>query len=165
MKQLKLDRLNLRAPYAVWQRNNGSYCFKTDYDVQVRVEFADCTLIWDAHAYEFGLLNENGHRSPADPKVKATVMAIIEEFFAQNPDILLYQCETGDHKQEARDRLFLRWFNDAEASKKYYIKVVRVEAEGINNIAAMIVQIDNPELETYIKDFDDFVALMTDKPE
>ena len=98
-------------------------------------------------------------------KVRDTIFIIIEEFFASNPDILLYQCETGDNRQSMRDRLFLRWFKEYEHSDKYYIKVSTITAEGVTNYTAMIVQKDNPQLEAIIKDFDDFVGFFQNKPQ
>jgi hypothetical protein len=112
MKPLNLDRLNIRSPYSVWQNSAQCYGFKTDYDVLYRLSFTDDATIWEEGAYEFCILNENSRPSPNDPNVKETVLCIIEEFFRLNPDILLYQCETGDNRQALRDRLFIRWFNE-----------------------------------------------------
>lgn len=100
MQAFNLTRLNFHSPCKVWI-DNGSYKFLTDYGVQYRIEFVENNNIWeDEKAYEFGILNENKKNSPNDSKVKETIQCIIEEFFLTNPDILLYQCETGD-----RDRL------------------------------------------------------------
>ena len=99
MQAFNLTRLNFHSPYKVWI-DNGSYKFLTDYGVQYRIEFVENNNIWeDEKAYEFGILNENKKISPNDSKVKATIQCIIEEFFLTNPDILLYQCETGDSRQ------------------------------------------------------------------
>ena len=96
MHAFNLTRLNFHSPYKVWI-DNGSYKFLTDYGVQYRVEFVENNNIWEEEkAYEFGILNDNNKNSPNDSKVKATIQCIIEEFFLTNPDILLYQCETGD---------------------------------------------------------------------
>ena len=105
MHAFNLTRLNFHSPYKVWI-DNGSYKFLTDYGVQYRIEFVENNNIWeDEKAYEFGILNENKKNSPNDSKVKATIQCIIEEFFLTNPDILLYQCETGDSRQAMRARL------------------------------------------------------------
>ena len=77
--------------------------------------------------------------SPNDMKVRDTIFLIIEEFFASNPNILLYQCETGDNRQAMRDRLFLRWFKNYEHNDRFYIKVSTIVAEKVKNYAAMIV--------------------------
>lgn len=165
MKDLRLDDLNIKASYSVWKSGNGSYSFKTEYGVLCKVVFSDCQVLWQEGAYELSVINENRKPSPNDKRVKETIFAIIEEFFFCNPDILLYQCETGDNKQGARDRLFLKWFNEYEFSKDYYIKVSQVVAEGISNYAAMIVQRSNPNLQSIIDDFDDFVGFLSDKPQ
>ena len=112
------------SPYPVWQNNNGSYTFRTDFGIIFRVIFTKNQNIWqNEEAYEFGLFKENRLASPNDPKVKATIQCIIVEFFLTNPNILLYQCETGDNRQAMRARLFKRWFNDYVFAERYYVKV------------------------------------------
>lgn len=164
MNSLNLNRLNIHAPYSVWEIRPQTYGFKTDYGVLYKIEFSDNDLIWQEGAYEFGISNENNVSSPNDMKVKDTVVAIIIEFFTCNPDILLYQCETGDNKQDARGRLFLRWFNGNKFKKLFHISTTLIVAEGINNYAAMIVQKSNPNLQTIIDEFDNFVGILSDKP-
>ncbi len=100
MQPFNLTRLNMFSPYPVWQNSNESYAFRTDFGIIFRVVFTRNQNIWqNEEAYEFGLFNENRLVSPNDPKVKATIQCIIEEFFLTNPNILLYQCETGDNRQ------------------------------------------------------------------
>lgn len=164
MKELNLSRLNVLSPYSVWEIRPQTYGFKTDYGVLYKIEFSDNTLIWRVGAYEFGISNENNTPSPNDSKVKDTVAAVIMEFFECNPDILLYQCETGDNKQDARGRLFLRWFNGNEFSRHFHISTTMITAEGINNYAAMIVQKSNPNLTAIIAEFENFVGILSDKP-
>ena len=41
MQTFNLTRLNFHAPYTVWMEGNGSYKFKTDYEVIYRIEFAE----------------------------------------------------------------------------------------------------------------------------
>ena len=113
MNALNLNRLNVNAPYSVWQVSDGSYGFKTDFGVLYRVAFTRDQTIWEEDAYEFAILNENQKTSPSDKNLRETVFCLIEEFFLVNPKILLYQCETGDNRQAIRDRLFLRWFNES----------------------------------------------------
>jgi len=54
-----------------------------------------------------------------DPKFKQTLITIVEEFFEQNNDVMLYITETGDKKKAFRDRLFVRWFNTYEHKDRY----------------------------------------------
>ena len=163
MNPIDLNRLNVRVPYSVWQVNEETYGFKTDFGVLYRIVFTPDQTIWEDGAYEFGILNENQKSSPSDKQLRETVFGIIEEFFASNPEILLYQCETGDNRQAMRDRLFLRWFSEYEHSDHYFIKVSEIIAEGISNFAAVIVQPENPDLNRIISDFDNFVGFFKQK--
>ncbi len=80
------------------------------------------------------------------------------------PDILIYQCETGDDRQAVRDRLFVRWFKEYDGNDKYFIRFSKVVADGIENYTAIIVQKSNSNLENIIADFDNFVGFFQNKP-
>ncbi|MGYP006902874866 len=165
MQAFDITRLNFHSPYKVWGEK-GSYKFLTDYGVQYRAEFVENQDIWeDEKAYEFGILNENNKNSPNDPKVKKTVQCIIEEFFLTNPDILLYQCETGDDRQAMRARLFTKWFNEYDKRDRFCVKVSVIRDEEVNNYIAIIVQKSNPKLSDILHDFDEFVGFFGVKPE
>ena len=142
-----------------------SYIFVTDYDVQYRVEFSPNQDIWQKGAYELGILNENKKNSPNDQKVKKTIQCLIEEFFLTNPDVLLYQCETGDNRQAMRARLFTKWFNEYDYRERFYVKVSVLQDEETDNYIALIVQKNNPELEAIKQTFDNFIGFFDDKPE
>ncbi len=165
MRALDLNRLNVIAPYSIWLVGKYSYGLKTAYGVQYRIGFIEDHTIWQSGAYEFGIVNENGHPSPNDRKLRETIYAVIEEFFRCNPEILLYQCETGDNRQAMRDRLFLRWFEEYNDRGKFFIKVSKIVAEGVENYAAVIVQRDNPHLQQIIGDFEQFTGFFRNKPE
>ena len=165
MYAFNLTRLNFHSPYKVWI-DNGAYKFLTDYGVQYRIEFVENNNIWeDEKAYEFGILNENKKNSPIDSKVKATIQCIIEEFFLTNPDILLYQCETGDSRQAMRARLFTRWFNEFDKRDRFCVKVSILRDEEVDNYIAIIVQKSNPKLNDILRDFDEFIGFFDTKPE
>lgn len=165
MNTLNLARINEQSPYEVWQTSEGDFNFQTDFNVLYRISFRDEQTIWEDGAYEFSIINQNHKSSPNDMKVRDTIFLIIEEFFASNPNILLYQCETGDNRQAMRDRLFLRWFKNYEHNDRFYIKVSTIFAEKVKNYAAMIVEKNNPRLETITKDFDEFVGFFQNKPQ
>ena len=150
--------------YPVTGDLNEGYRFVTDYGVVYRVYFMDDYSIWDTGAYQFIIANENKRKSPNDPKVKETVFHLIEEFFAANPSILLYVCETGDGKESMRNRLFLRWLKEYGQRERYYVEHVVIEAEGICHYAAIIVQQSNTRLNEIISEFHDAIDELQ-KPE
>lgn len=164
MQELNLNRLNLNSPYTYWPMENNSYGFRTDYGVIYRVGFYENNLIWADDTYEFGINNENHKTSPNDKKVKKTILAIIEEFFLSNPTVLLYQCETGDNRQAMRARLFAKWFNDYAKKDNYIIQAAIIKDESVDNYIGIIIPRDNPNLEIYLSQFNEFVQFFTEKP-
>lgn len=93
------------------------------------------------------------------------IQCIIEEFFLTNPDILLYQCETGDSRQAMRTRLFTRWFNEFDKRDRFCVKVSILRDEEVDNYIAIIVQKSNPKLNDILRDFDEFIGFFDTKPE
>jgi hypothetical protein len=89
---------------------------------------------------------------------------MIDGFFAVNPDILLYICETGDGKQEYRSRLFVRWFNTYPGKDAYIMETAEVLEGKTKNFAALIVQKTNPRLTEIIAEFDETISILTNKP-
>ena len=166
MQPFNLTRLNLHSPYAIWMDVRGSYKFITDYGVQYRIEIVENQNIWeDEKAYELCIVNESQRSSPNDPKVKSTIICLVEEFFLTNPDILLYQCETGDNRQAMRARLFTRWFNEYDKREHFCVRVSVIKDDDVDNYIALIVQKSNPKLESILQDFEDFIGFFGIKPE
>lgn len=161
MKRLNTDNINDRAPYNVAYDEEEIMCFVTDYGVEYSVTFDDDANPYFA-AYWFNLSNMNNVPSPGDKKVAQTVICIIEEFFRQNPDILLYMCSTDDGQQAQRARLFLRWFNGAEQQKQYVIRTTEVKGEGRKEYVAFIVQRSNPHVDEIIQLFDADIAMFNE---
>lgn len=164
MNALDLSAINVTAPYSVWNVNS-YYYFKTEHGTIYKIGFMPDDTIWEAGAYQFLIINENSQPSPNDGKLKETVFCVIEAFFKSNPDILLYLCETGDGKQAARNRLFVRWFKEYANNHLFYFDTCEVRADGVDNFAAIIVQKNNPDLERIINDFNQVVVTLRDKPE
>lgn len=95
-------------------------------------------------------------------KLRQTLMAIIEEFFRCNNDVMLYITETEDGKQAFRDRLFVRWFNTYEKHNQFFIQTAEGKMEGQTNFIAIISRRDNPKLQLAIHEFEKTVAFLFD---
>ena len=161
MKELNLVPLNKKSPYLVERRTCRDYVFKTEFGVTCVVNFMDDFSVWEQGAYQFIIGNETQQKSPNDPKLRDTIICIIEAFFEENPDILLYICETGDGKEAMRNRLFLRWLRDYVQKDRFFVEHVEIEAEGIVNFAAIIVQRTNPHLDMIVDDFHSAIEELT----
>ncbi len=162
MEKLRIDRINQQAPYRVLLREDrpGNFYFKTDYDIEFKISFNLDDSIVPSGAYAIDIVNATNKPSPNDAKFRQTLMAIIEEFFEQNNDVMLYITETGDEKQEMRNRLFMRWFKTYEHRERYFIRSAEGEMEGQKNFMAILSRVDNPRLAEVIEEFDETIALL-----
>lgn len=158
MNSLDTGVLQITAPYTVVQRGS-EYHFRTENDILYAVSFTPYDAIPGLTAYWFDLSNRSQKASPNDVKVRETIVCIIEEFFRQNPDILLYMCDTADDQQAMRSRLFLRWFNGYEQQQKYAIRTAFIKDEDIDNYIALIIQRTHPLFHEVISLFDSEIAL------
>ena len=161
MNRLDIDNINDRAPYDVAYDDDGEIIFLTDNGISYSVTFDDDSNPYYA-AYWFNLTNLNNISSPSDKKIAQTVICIIEEFFRQNPDILLYMCSTDGGQQAQRSRLFFRWFNGAEQQKHYYIRATEIKGEDGIDYVACIVQRNNPHLGEIIELFDSDITMFNE---
>ena len=66
----------------------------------------------DDGAYHFFIDNSEHEHGSYDSKILDVVTVILEEFFSQEPTVMLYICDSTDHRQAARDRLYHLWFYD-----------------------------------------------------
>ena len=163
MKQLSCSLINASAPYQV---NNGptifSYRFISDYGVVYSVDFVEDDLFVSNETFQFIIANLNNRRSPRDSKLRATILAIIEEFFRVNESTLLYICETGDGKPAMRKRLCDYWLSSYNRKKGFTILSSSLkDDEGVWNFASIIVRNDNPRLPDIASEFMETVNLLS----
>lgn len=165
MNTLNLNFVNRLAPYKTWTDDGRDYYIETSRGQIFVVGFMDDFSIWTSGAYQLTIDNRSHQPSPNDRKLRETILLLIEAFFAVNPDILLYICETGDGKQALRSKLFIRWFNSYNNRDAYVLQTAEVEEENTKNFAALIVQKSNPRLKEILQEFDETIKILTDKPE
>ncbi len=158
MNKLNLERINEYAPYKVESVEN-EYLFETDNGIQYGVSFDPEEMPEDLTAYWFNLANRSMKASPNDRKIRTTIIFILEDFFRQNPDILLYMCDNANDQQAMRSRLFLRWFNAYGQQADYYTRTEMVKDETEENYIAIIVKRTHPRLDDIISMFDKQIAL------
>ena len=164
MNTLDLGRINSMSPYVVTLRvdNPCVFSFNTDFGVEYEIVIKSNDIFIASGAYALDIINVWHQPSPGDPKFRETLMVIVEEFFRQNNDIMLYVTETKDSKQASRNRLFVRWFNTYEHSDLYIIKTAEGKMDGQTNFMAIISRRDNPKLQIAIQEFEETVAYLFD---
>lgn len=164
MNKLILENINAKASYFVMQMEEFPHLFyfHTDFGVDYEISIKPNDAFVSSGAYTLDIRNIWNQVSPGDTKLRQTLMAIIEEFFRCNNDVMLYITETEDGKQSFRDRLFVRWFHNYEHHDLFYIQTAEGKMDGQMNFMAIISRKDNPRLQEAIKEFEETVAFLFD---
>ena len=164
MNKLLLENINVKAPYHVMQMEEYPYLFyfHTDFSVDYEISIKPNNTFVSSGAYTLDIRNIWNQTSPGDVKLRQTLMAIIEEFFRCNNDVMLYITETEDGKQSFRDRLFVRWFHNYENHDNFFIQTAEGTMDGQKNFMAIISRKDNPKLQQAISEFKETIAFLFD---
>lgn len=162
MNALNIENINRQAPYHVTCDVENVYYFYTEYGVEYEIVIKPNDTFLPSGAFALDIINIWHVVSPNDPKFRETLIAIVEEFFRENNDVLLYVTETKDSKQAFRNRLFLRWFNTYENRKQFFIKTAEGIMDGKMNFMAIISRLDNPNIQKAIQEFDMTISFLFD---
>lgn len=163
MKQLCLDRINKTAPYEV-STEGKQLVFNTIHGQRYEVRFFEEEPVGGCETWQFSFAKADSEPAPEDPYVRFTLFAIIDEFFRENQNVLLYICDTSDHREAARNRLFIRWFKQSAQPDRFTIRSASAIIEGQGFYAAIIVENRNPLLTDITADFDKAAVSLTNKP-
>lgn len=164
MNALNLENINRVSPYKVTLRveSPSVFSFYTDFGVEYEIVIKSNDIFIASGGYALDIINVWHQPSPGDPKFRDTLMAIVEEFFRQNNDVMLYVTETKDSKQASRNRLFVRWFNTYEHRDQFVIKTAEGKMDGQLNFMAIILRRDNPRLQQVFEEFEETIVFLFD---
>ena len=164
MIKITLEDINQKSPYKIIL-NNGDFDFVTESGTRYSVSFLEDVPLGGCDTYQFGFRKREDTHSGYDAHVKDTLIAIIEQFFIENDDVLLYICDTSDGREEKRNRLFVRWFEEFATPERFTMKTANAIVEGQGFYAAIIVENSNPKLEDIVNDFKQTAESLTgEKP-
>lgn len=166
MVRLDENLINNYAAYHVTVAKDKSKCkFTSDFGADYTVSFDKDDSLLITEAYHLVLTNTNNVKSPNDAKVRDTVIAIVEAFFAENTRVMLFICETGDRKQAQRNRIFSRWFNTyARRADFTMLQSDITDEDGVVNYAAVLFRNDNPFAPQITFDFLQTCEILQRKP-
>lgn len=162
MTPLSLDHINEHAPYYVMLSPRGSYIFETTRGIHYSISFEEDAPLGGCNTYQFIIEKIDKVRSSHDAKVEPTILAIIEEFFEEHLDVLLYMCDDSDGREANRNRLFLTWFQRNAQPERFTIRSAHAIIEGKGFYAAIIVENRNPLLEAITEDFEHTAQVLTE---
>jgi len=154
MIQLSLDAINEHSHYYVMLSPKGGYIFETEGGIHYTISFEEEMPIGGCSTFQFIIEKMERVRSGYDSKVEQTILAIINEFFVEHLNVLLYLCDDSDGREANRNRLFLAWFRKHATPERFTIRTASARVEGHGFYAAIIVENRNPLLESIIEDFE-----------
>ena len=129
-------------------------CLQQTRGINYTISFTEEFPLGGCMSYQFCIHNDNKIHGSYDNKISTTIIAIIEEFFLQNLNVLLYICDTSDNREEVRNRLFIRWFKEYADPQKYTIQSANTTIEGQGFYSSIIVENRNPLLDEIKADFE-----------
>ena len=165
MIRFSLTRLQQDAPYELILSGD-SFVFQTDLGIHYSVSFSkeDITFA-GCETYQFIIRKIEEKKTQHDHKVEATILAILDEFFRSNIEILLYMCDTSDGREEIRDRLFLTWFEKYADKERFTFCRTHAIVEGQGIYFVILIENRHPKLQAIVEDFKNKATLLTeDKP-
>ena len=162
MIKFLLKRILEKAPYDIVLSGN-DFMLQTDLGIRYTVSFnKEDIVLGGCDTYQLIIRKMEEAKSRHDPKVEATILAIIHEFFRSNLEILLYLCDTSDGREAYRNRLFLTWFDHYAENHLFTIRQAHAEIEGEGLFFCIIIDNRNPKLKDIVDDFEAKSALLTE---
>ena len=162
MIYLSLDSINKQDVYYVMISPQGGYIFETGKGIHYTISFEEESQVGGCDTFQFIIEKRESVRSAHDPKVEKTILAILNQFFQEHLDVLLYMCDDSDGREANRNRLFLTWFKKNVDPNRFTIRSASAVVEGKGFYAAIIVENRNPLLETIIADFEMTAQALTE---
>lgn len=159
---LLIDNINMHSPCKVEKVGEFVFVFHTKANVIYYVSFKEDMEIAGLTSYQF-IIERKSEKQGYDADVRLSVVAIVNEFFNQNNDILLYICDTSDGREAMRNRLFIRWFKDADTEGALEIKAADAVIEGEGIFFAIIFKKSNPRYSDITCEFNDVSSYLLQK--
>jgi len=110
--------------YDFFEKEDG-YGFITSCGIEYTIYFTQSSNFFEEYpsiypyVIEFGFCR-NDKRKNSDPKIKETIVFILELYFEKNPDGMIYfVCDSADKKHCARNKIFDNWFNQIEEGSRF----------------------------------------------
>ena len=121
-------------PYDVYKTSTG-YRFITDGGIPYSLSFIQVDPVYPLYSFSIDRDSDTYH---FDNRVKATIMFVLQNFFKNEYNAMLYTCDITDGRHYARFRLFNNWYQEY---KDIYLR----EAYCVDDLLSTIItRRDNP---------------------
>lgn len=153
MLNLSAEEINFTSSYKVSLGDANSFYFTTNSGVTYNIGFVPDYMLADEDVYQFYIIDVEHKHAPNDPLVKQTILCVIEAFFKQEPNVMLYICDTSDSRQGIRNRLFHLWFTEYDQNDKFTMINKDISFDGVIYYGSIILRKSHPFYEELIQKF------------
>lgn len=158
MLDIPVAAINEHSPYLVTLEEQNSFLFRTQYGLIYNVGFSQDTLLPSIeNVYHFYIVNKDDSHFRYDPLLFKTIEAIIMAFFEQEPNVLLYFCDTLDGRQSFRNRLFKSWFDRYPGKEHYTLVNKSITYDDVSYFGAIILRKSHPDHDLIVRQFITYV--------
>ena len=153
-----IDDINEISPYRVMPRDKDGAClfFTTDNRLIYIVSFIrdeSFVDVFNHNAYHIMFKEEDNKRDKYDNKIKQTISAIVLCFLQRIERIILFICDASDSREEARNLLFNKWFNEINYDAEYFKYDKKIAYPDCMIIFSFMCHKNNPYIENCIAAF------------
>ena len=138
------EMLSSLHPYRYWKEDS-YYLFDTPSGAQYVAYFLELDISQNLFTFNFDKKTE-GNRKIANEHVFDTICSFLLSFFVKHENSLLVVCDSSDGRENARMRLFARWYNKMRISG-----VKRIDRIGRTKEYNLFISVffweDNPQKE------------------
>ena len=149
---------NSQLPYEFCKESDWNYSFITISGVKYIAYFVDYSVYHPDfdEVYTFNFEPEESTPHPIDPKIAATIVTILREFFQSKERAMILVCDNIDGKENKRNRLFSRWYTNFKT--KDILKFdASATTEGYQLYVSILLSSSHPRKEKLIAAFYELV--------
>jgi len=158
---LSLERINARSPYQLQPLTDElSFCFVTEQNLHYTIGFYPDKYFMPNEAYHFFIDNEQDEHGTLDPKIMDVVISVIEEFFYQDPMVMLYICDPTDNRQAARNLLYRMWYLEYAYNHEMTLFSDAVVFGETKYFAGILLRHDHPRHNEILADYQQFLSIV-----
>ena len=146
---------NLQLPYHIVQTDDLAYKFITQSGVVYTAYFIDISETFGAdHVYTFSF--DAAGKPVNDERIRCTVVKILDDFFRENQNSLIVVCETCDKKENARFRLFKKWYQQTDNHDIEKVDVT-IDLEDYNFRSSLLLPREHPHYQNIKNIYDEWI--------
>lgn len=158
--RLSVDAINEHSPLWVIQLDDMLFRFVTRNGIKYRAGFYPDRVFLEEGAYHFFLERVDRCNSAYDSDVLNVVVLIIEEFFRDKSNVMLYICDPSDDRQASRSRLYRLWYETYDKREDFTLVDRAIDFDRTIVYTGLLIKKNNPAYDLVLEAFDDFVNLI-----